>query len=74
MARTRADRTAAGDCRTQHRPRLGDGQGRTVRTRFIAPASSQTAMVDVRNVPAGVYMLRVTDGEGKEYGRKVVKR
>ena len=49
-------------------------KGRTVRTRFIAPASSQTAMVDVRNVPAGVYMLRVTDGEGKEYGRKVVKR
>ncbi len=23
---------------------------------------------------AGAYMLRVTDGEGKEYGRKVVKR
>ena len=53
---------------------LYDLQGRTVRTRFIAPASSQTATVDMRNVPAGVYMLRVTDGEGKEYGRKVVKR
>ena len=53
---------------------LYDLQGRTVRTRFIAPASSQTATVDVRGIPAGVYMLRVTDGEGKEYERKVVKR
>ncbi len=53
---------------------LFDLQGRAVRTRFIASASSQTATVDVRGVPAGVYMLRVTDGEGKEYGRKVVKR
>ena len=48
---------------------LYDLQGRTVRTRFIAPASSQTATVDMRNVPAGVYMLRVRDAEGK-----VVKR
>ena len=53
---------------------LYDLQGRTVRTRFIAPANSQTATVDVRGVPAGVYMLRVTDGEGKEYEGKVVKR
>ena len=53
---------------------LFDLQGRTVRTRFIASANSQTAKVDMRNVPAGVYMLRVRDAEGKEYGRKVVKR
>ncbi|MBR3558035.1 MAG: T9SS type A sorting domain-containing protein [Bacteroidales bacterium] len=46
-------------------------KGRAVRTRFIASANSQTATVDVRNVPAGVYLLRVTDREGKEYGRKV---
>jgi len=53
---------------------LFDLQGRTVRTRFIASANSQTATVDLRGVPAGVYLLRVTDGEGKEYEGKVVKR
>ena len=53
---------------------LYDLQGRTVRTRFIASANSQTATVDMRNVPAGVYMLRVTDGDGKEYEGKVVKK
>ncbi len=54
--------------------KLYDLQGRAVRTRLIASANSQTATVDVRGVPADVYLLRVTDGEGKEYGRKVVKR
>ena len=53
---------------------LYDLQGRTVRTRFIAPASSQTATVDLRGVPAGVYMLRVTDADGKEHHRKIVRK
>ncbi len=39
---------------------LFDLQGRTVRTRFIASANSQTATVDVRGVPAGVYILLTT--------------
>ena len=30
------------------------------------------ATLNVRNVPAGVYVLRVTDTNGKEYHRKVV--
>ena len=49
-------------------------KGRAVQTRFIAPASSQTATVDMRNVPAGVYMLRVTDAEGNEYHQKIIKK
>ncbi len=49
-------------------------KGRTVRTRFIAPASSQTATVDVRGIPAGVYMLRVRDTEGNEYHQKIIKK
>ena len=49
-------------------------KGRTVRTRFIASANSQTATVDMRNVPAGVYMLRVTDAEGNEYHQKIIKK
>ncbi len=49
-------------------------KGRTVRTRFIAPASSQTATVDVRGIPAGVYMLRVRDAEGNEYHQKIIKK
>ena len=33
-----------------------------------------TATMNMRNVPAGVYLLRVTDADGKEYHRKIVKR
>ncbi len=37
-----------------------------------SPTDSPT--VNVRNVPAGVYLLRVRDAEGKEYMRKIVKK
>ena len=30
--------------------------------------------MDMRSVPAGVYLLRVTAADGKEYHRKIVKR
>ena len=30
--------------------------------------------MSMRNVPAGVYVLRVTDADGKEYRQKVVRR
>jgi hypothetical protein len=30
--------------------------------------------MDMRSVPAGVYLLRVTAADGKEYQRKIVKR
>ena len=39
---------------------LYDLQGRAVRTRLIASANSQIATVDVRGVPAGVYILLTT--------------
>ena len=39
-----------------------------------APQQGTTATMNMRNVPAGVYLLRVTDADGKEYHRKIVKR
>ena len=36
-----------------------------------SPFNSQT--LDVKSVPAGVYILRVTDTDGKEYHRKIVR-
>jgi hypothetical protein len=39
-----------------------------------APQQGTTATMNMRNVPAGVYLLRVTGADGKEYHRKVVKR
>ena len=54
---------------------LYDLQGRTVAGAHAgAPQRGGAATINMRHVPAGVYMLRLTDGEGKEYGRKVVKR
>ena len=52
---------------------LYDLQGRVVETRLIASLQRTTAL-NVRNVPAGVYVLRVRDENGKEYHRKVVVR
>ncbi|MBR5919968.1 MAG: T9SS type A sorting domain-containing protein, partial [Bacteroidales bacterium] len=39
-----------------------------------APQPGTTATMNLRNVPAGVYLLRVTAADGKEYHRKIVKR
>ena len=50
---------------------LYDLQGRVVETHGRASLQG-IAAINVRNVPAGVYVLRVTDTEGKEYHRKVV--
>jgi len=33
-----------------------------------------TATVNVHSIPAGVYLLRVTDTDGKEYHQKIVKK
>ena len=51
---------------------LFDLQGRAVRTRFIASANSQTATVDMRNVPAGVYILRVNDDMNRQFHHKII--
>ena len=32
------------------------------------------ATINMRNIPAGVYVLHVTDKDGKEYRQKVVRR
>ncbi|MBR6175277.1 MAG: T9SS type A sorting domain-containing protein, partial [Bacteroidales bacterium] len=56
---------------------LYDLQGRMVTGTGVhagAPQQGTTATMNLRNVPAGVYLLRVTDADGKEYHRKIVKR
>ena len=53
---------------------LYDLQGRVVETRHGTSLQGGTATVNLRNVPAGVYLLRVRDAEGKEYMRKIVKK
>ena len=54
---------------------LYDLQGRVVTGVSHTPArTGGTATVDVKSVPAGVYVLRVTDADGKEHHRKIVKR
>ena len=53
---------------------LYDLQGRVVGTRFIASATGTSATVNMRDIPAGVYVLRVTDMDGKEYHQKIVRK
>ena len=53
---------------------LYDLQGRAVGTRFIASATGASATVNMRDIPAGVYVLRVTDTNGKEYHQKIVRK
>jgi len=56
---------------------LYDLQGRMVTgagAHAGAPQQGTTATMNIRNVPAGVYLLRVTDMDGKEYHQKIVKR
>ena len=56
---------------------LYDLQGRMVTgtgAHAGAPQQGTTATMNMRNVPAGVYLLRVTAADGKEYHQKVVKR
>ena len=53
---------------------LYDLQGRVVGTRFIASATGASATVNRRDIPAGVYVLRVTDTDGKEYHKKIVRK
>ena len=56
---------------------LYDLQGRMVTgtgAHAGAPQQGTTATMNMRNVPAGVYLLRVTAADGKEYHQKIVKR
>jgi hypothetical protein len=38
------------------------------------PQQGATATLDAKSLPAGVYVLRVTDADGREYQRKVVRK
>ena len=53
---------------------LYDLQGRVVETRRAASLQKTTATLDMKSVPAGVYILRVTDTDGKEFHRKIVRK
>jgi hypothetical protein len=52
-----------------------DLQGRMVAgVHAGTPQPGATITLDVKSLPAGVYVLRVTDADGREYLRKVVKK
>ena len=53
---------------------LYDLQGRVVETRRAASLQKTTASMDMKSTPAGVYVLRVTDTDGKEYHQKIVRK
>ena len=54
---------------------LYDLQGRVVETMCTSSLQgTESATLNVRNVPAGIYLLRVTDTEGCSYSRKVTIR
>jgi hypothetical protein len=53
---------------------LYDLQGRIVGANNHSPLQGTTATLSLKSVPAGVYLLRVTDTEEREYHRKVVKK
>ena len=53
---------------------LYDLQGRIVTGVFDTSQRGGTATINVKSIPAGVYVLRVTDVDGKEYHRKIVRK
>ena len=53
---------------------LYDLQGRLVETLRAQSLQGGTATINFRNIPVGVYVLHVTDGDGREYQQKVVRR
>ena len=53
---------------------LYDLQGRIVGANNYSPLQGTTATLSLKSVPSGVYLLRVTDTEGREYHRKIVKK
>ena len=53
---------------------LYDLQGRVVTGTHAGAPQTATATLNLKSVPAGVYMLRVTDAEGREHQGKIVRR
>ena len=53
---------------------LYDLQGRFVTGVFNTPQQGGTATINVKSIPAGVYVLRVSDANGKAYHQKIVRK
>ena len=53
---------------------LYDLQGRTVETLRTTSLQTGTATLNVKSLPAGVYLLRVNNADGNEYHQKIVKK
>ena len=53
---------------------LYDLQGRIVGATNYSSLQTGTATLNVKSLPAGVYLLRVTDTDGYEYHHKIVKK
>ena len=53
---------------------LYDLQGRVVETRHGTSLQDGTATLNVKSLPAGVYVLRVKDANGNEHQQKIVRR
>ena len=43
-------------------------------SKIVNKATGASATVNMRDIPAGVYVLRVTDTDGKEYHKKIVRK
>ena len=53
---------------------LYDLQGRIVGANNYSPLQTGTAMLNVKSLPAGMYVLCVTDADGNVYHHKIVKK
>lgn len=53
---------------------LYDLQGRIMTGVCDTPLQKATTTLNMKSVPAGVYVLRVTDAEGREHQQKIVRR
>jgi len=51
-----------------------DLRGRVVMGVCDMPQRTAIATLNVKSLPAGVYVLRVKDADGREYQQKVVRR
>ena len=43
-------------------------------SKIVNKATGASATVNMRDIPAGVYVLRVTDADGHEYHQKIVRK
>jgi hypothetical protein len=53
---------------------LYDLQGWMVGANNHSPLQGGTTTINMKSIPAGVYVLRVTDADGKEYHQKIVRK